>query len=119
MLGLLLAFGALIGLFGQQAAYARRVTAVTVVSAPAEDGSDCMAMMTGMKGEPKPAPGPCKGMTLDCIAAMGCVVPLTLGDENRLQARAPAISPRPFWPVARVLDGGDVAPEPHPPSILG
>jgi hypothetical protein len=114
LLGLLLALGALIGLLGQQAAYARGVA--LAVSAPAAAGmdADCMAMM---KNAEKPGPTPCKGMTLDCIAAMGCTVPLTLGEEPSFQLIA---VPRPtlmFWPQPHALAGAEVGPELHPPSV--
>src|SRR5262249_11217520 len=41
----------------------------------AQMSSDCMEMM---QKAPKPGQKPCKGVTLDCIAAMGCVVPVLM-----------------------------------------
>ena len=74
----LLLVGALLGLFGGQMAAARSVPmAMSAPKAMAMD-SDCMAMMA--KQQPAPEKKPCKGLTLDCIAAMGCVVPLAAAD---------------------------------------
>src|SRR3546814_15472196 len=74
LLASLLLIGALIGLFGAQMAAARSVpTAASAPRAMAMD-ADCMAMMA--KQQPAPEEKPCQGLTLDCIAAMGCVVPM-------------------------------------------
>ncbi|MFX7930421.1 hypothetical protein ABTK36_19895, partial [Acinetobacter baumannii] len=47
---------------------------------------DCMKMMAQQQ---QPTQKPCKGMTLACIAAMGCVVPMAVrNDAPALAARA-------------------------------
>ena len=112
LLGLLLALGALIGLFGQEAAYARSVSCVVAASRPAE--RDCMGQMKA-----RPASKPCPGNALDCIAAMGCTIPLSLTEEHRLQVRRRELPLAPVWPRARPLVGVEVAPERHPPLSLG
>jgi hypothetical protein len=113
LFGLLFALGAILGLLGQQAAYARVLTLAVSAPAAVKMDPDCMAMM---KSAEKPAPTPCKGMTMDCIAAMGCAVPLTLSEEPSLQTIAASPSLVPFWPHTHVLAGYDLAPELHPPS---
>lgn len=102
--------GALVGLFGQGMAFAsapvpQSATMVTPTS-------DCMeAMQDDPNGEP------CKGLTLDCIAAMGCVVPFTL--TNELPA-LPAPALRPTLQLASLVDrlnGRVLSPEPEPPAL--
>lgn len=112
----LLLIGALIGLFGAELAYARSVPATTPAKTMAMD-ADCMAMMA--KQQPTPKEKPCKGLTLDCIAAMGCVVPLMAADlTGSLSARH--IHGRPiFWSATTVLAGKSFAPDPDPPMNLG
>src|SRR3546814_4005344 len=76
----------------------------------------CRKMMAQQQ---QPAQKPCKGMTLACIAAMGCVVPMAVrNDAPALAARAadPSLA---FWPTTTVLRGSDLTPEPEPPTLLG
>ena len=108
---------ALLGLFGEQAALAVgpawHPMAAPLVELPASGSTDCMEMMTGKQNKT-----PCKGLTLDCIAAMGCVVSMTLTAEQ------PVID----WPAVRhelmtevtmpVLAGRKLPPELEPPSLL-
>ncbi len=75
---------------------------------------DCMKMMAQQQTQKKP----CKGITLACIAAMGCVVPMVVRNDSPALA-----SPEPgpslaFWPTTTVLRGSDLTPEPEPPTIL-
>lgn len=108
---LFLLLGALLGLFGQGMALAAvpGVQVSKAVSVAAE--SDCMKMM-----QEDPDGQPCKGITLDCIAAMGCVVPFTLANEQP-GLNAPAFQPamRSAALAAR-LTGRVPAPEPEPPT---
>jgi hypothetical protein len=121
-LRLLLLLGALIGLFGQAVAYASVQSAMPAqmtMSGIADSGmsEDCMKMMAQQQ---QPTQKPCKGMTLACIAAMGCVVPMAVRNDA-----APALAVRPadpslaFWPATTVLRGSEIAPEPEPPTLLG
>lgn len=112
----LLLLGAMIGLFGAQAAYARGPVAVKVATAMAMD-ANCMAMMA--KQKPAPENKPCKGLTLDCIAAMGCVVPLAAADLASGIATPRIYDELAFWPTHVVLTGKSLAPDPEPPTILG
>lgn len=74
---LLLLLGALLGLFGQGMALSAAPASLVTQAASAAAESDCMKMM-----QEDPAGAPCTGITLDCIAAMGCVVPFTLTNEQ-------------------------------------
>lgn len=115
LLSSLLLVGALLGLFGAQMAYARSVPPIE--SAPMAMDADCMAMMA--KQQPAPKHKPCNGLTLECIAAMGCVVPLIAADLAGGVA-APRIYGSPsFWPTTTVLASETIAPDPEPPTTLG
>ena len=74
--------------------------------------ADCMAMMA------KPSEKPCKGLTLDCIAAMGCVIPLVAADLTGGIAPARLYDAPSFWTTDTILTGKAVAPEPDPPTSL-
>ncbi len=117
VLHLLLLVGALTGLLAQHAAYAAGSHMVKSPMAASQMGEDCMEMMR--KQPPEPAKQqPCKGLTLDCIAAMGCVVPIMLGDPAAPTA-PPVVHAAPaFWSAVAVLAGGELPPEQHPPTIL-
>lgn len=117
LLASLLLVGALLGLFGAELAYARGVPPVLTAPKAMTMDADCMAMMA--KPQPAPETKPCKGMTLECIAAMGCVVPLMVADMTDAVA-APFLYDAPdFWPRTNVLTGQSLAPDPEPPTILG
>ncbi len=120
-----LVLGALIGLFGQQAALASGPSwpVASVSTSPVStsevnhsamtDVLECMETMADA-----PAEKPCTGLTLDCIAAMGCVVPMTLSsDQPGLGENLPyrALRPETVFPH---LAGRVVAPEPEPPTLL-
>ena len=120
-LRLFLLVGALIGLFGQAVAYASvppAMSAPMVMSGMADSGmsEDCMKMMAQQQ---QPAQKPCKGMTLACIAAMGCVVPMAVRSDAPALATPTAGSSLAFWTTTTVLRGSDLAPEPEPPTLLG
>ncbi len=117
-LSLLLLMGAALGLFAQQAAMASAPARQLSdhVSVAAAMGEDCAEKM----GLTKPRPDqPCHGVTLDCIAKMGCVLSFTL---TSLLSPALALDNRPEpvrpMPVAR-LAGRSTTPEPEPPALPG
>lgn len=116
VLPLLLLLGALFGLLGQQTAAAAASVPVAAAAPAAAMSADCMEMMS--QHPAKPEKKPCTGLTLECIAAMGCALPLTR-DPAQPVGRVPVASTQGFWPISPVLVGHDLAPEPHPPSILG
>lgn len=76
-----------------------------------------MAMMT--KQQPAPKEKPCKGLTLDCITAMGCAVPLMAADLTGSLVTPRIYEKQAFWPATDVLAGQNFAPEPDPPTNLG
>lgn len=117
-LALLLA--ALLGLIGQEAAFARAMPveqAEQTVAAP-EMSAECAEMLGLTKPQPQPEKQPCKGMTPDCIAKMGCAVPLALIPPLAFDASPQfrEASP-PQMPVAALI-GRDTGPEPEPPATL-
>ena len=112
---LLLLFGALFGLLGQQTTFAASMPASSVPAAAMQMSADCMEMMQGQKS--LPAKKPCNGM-FDCMAAMGCVAPMAIE-----VAPVPLSEPRPvtqlaYWLATSVLVGTNHVPEPDPPTIL-
>ena len=122
---LLLFMGALLGLMGQEAAFARVMpvakaeptAAATQISAD-QMSAECAEMMGLTKQKPQPDK-PCQGMTPDCVAKIGCAVAVALIPpllsatltEYRLS------TPRQM-PVAPLV-GRETSPEPHPPARLG
>lgn len=117
VLHVLLLVGALLGLIGQQAAYASGTHMGTAPMTASQMSEDCMEMM--QEQQPGPAKQPCKGLTLDCIAAMGCAVPIMLGEPAPPAVAPHAHAPPAFWSAIAVLTGSDLPPEQHPPTILG
>jgi hypothetical protein len=117
---LLLLVGALFGLVGQEAAFAHVMPAQNAEQAVSttQMSADCAQMMGLAKQAPQPEK-PCQGMTPDCVAKMGCAVPLALIPHlasdavPQLRAAAP-----PQMPVAKLV-GRDTGPEPEPPARLG
>ena len=122
-LSLLLLLGAVLGLLAQEAAFASApampMPSETSISAPAMS-AECAEMMgidtsTDKSQDKKP----CKGLTLDCIAKMGCALPLA----TRTPAAMPAANDHSATtthqlPIAR-LHGRSYGPEPDPPLFLG
>jgi len=127
LLALLLLAGAMTGLFGAQAALAfgpalakpAALEKPMAMADPAMAGMDCAEMMAPAKPQPpEKGPQPCKGMTLACIAQMGCTVPVLLGDGPAPAALSPTM-PILFLPVqAAPLAGRSYGPEPEPPTVL-
>lgn len=77
---------------------------------------DCMKMMAQQQ---QPEQKPCKGMTLACIAAMGCVVPMAVRNDAPALGSRPADPSLAFWTTTTVLHGSELTPEPEPPTLLG
>lgn len=90
--------------------------AVAAPKAMAMD-ADCMAMMA--QQHPTSDKKPCKGLTLDCIAAMGCMVPLVAANLAGSVATPRTYGALGFWPTTSVLTGKSFAPDPDPPTNLG
>lgn len=116
VLQLLLLLGAMIGLVGQAAAYSSVSIAVAAPMAVAGMNADCMQTMAQ---DQQPADKPCKGLTLDCIAAMGCIVPMVLRDAPTVPSSSVLHQTMQFWTTTTSLHGSNLKPEPEPPTILG
>lgn len=120
VLSLLMLLGALIGLMGQEAAYAAApvhapAPMMKMPEAAASMSADCMEMM---QKAPQPVQKPCKGITLDCIAAMGCVIPLAVAPEPALIDKMVHARMEHFPAPGNALTGRALAPEPEPPTLL-
>lgn len=102
------------GLFLQTAAHAAGPEIATVTVQSKEMDANCMEMM-----QRQPEKIPCQGLTLKCIATMGCIPAVGLpGIGAPLPARQFAAS-QIFWATPKVLIGSDSVPEHHPPTFLG
>jgi len=119
-LSIVLLFGALLGLVGQEAAIAGTSSMQTsnetrTSAVMSEDCAESMGL-TQQKSQPDQ---PCQGMTPDCIAKMGCAVPLALIPRLAFSVvtQFQAITPT-HMPVAPLV-GRDTGPEPEPPAHLG
>ena len=110
-----LLLAALGGLTGQS-------TAMAMAPAPTSPGSSQASMAgmdcTNMANVPVPEKSPCKNMTLQCMAAMGCVS-LALVEPDSPAFDQPSAGPlKATLPVAARLWGRSYGPEPDPPSFL-
>ena len=122
---LALLMGALLGLMGQDAAFAQVMPSAqagrAVAAAPADTGKmspECAEMMR-LAPQPVPSDIPCQGMTPDCVAKMGCAVPVAVVPPllGATPTRFRLLVPRQM-PVARLV-GREISPEIHPPANLG
>ena len=110
---------ALLGLFGQSAAYASQPCEIMVTAQMAQS-SDMGSMDDCMKGGHKTDKGsePCKGMTPGCMAMAGCVSLPAFNSASAVLDRpsfgAQQLSALPEPP----LHGRSVPPDLHPPAIL-
>ena len=116
-LSLLLLFGAVLGLLAQEAAFASAPAmpiADTAIAASAMS-DECAEMMGIEKSQNK---GPCQGLTLDCIAKMGCALPPAVVSPATPLAEKTFITAS-FDPLpVRRLAGRTFGPEPDPPLFL-
>lgn len=119
-LSLLMLLGALLGLLGQEAAFAHVMPVAKSVQlvAAAQMSPECAEMMGLAKQKPQSGK-PCEGMTPDCIAKMGCAVPLALLPPIASNAAREFRAEIPRLALASPLIGRDVGPEPEPPARLG
>lgn len=113
---LLLLIGALLGLLAQEAAFASAMPMPDAAIAASAMGAECAEMMEVDKSQ---GDQPCKGLTLDCIAKMGCALPsVVVSSAMPLAAEAHIPGLLDPLPVRR-LNGRTIGPEPHPPLLLG
>ena len=80
-----------------------------------EKSADCMEMM--QDEQQGPAQVPCHGLTLDCIAMMGCFVPIALFPAPDAH-EAMAIKAIHFPQSVYALSGLSEEPESEPPIFL-
>lgn len=125
LIALMLLVGALTGLFGAQMAYAYAGPSPVAAEKPMAmadhdmTGMDCAEMMAPAKPQlPQDGTQPCKGMTLACIAQMGCTLALVLRGGPEPTAVAAAVPIVFALPPAPPLAGRSYAPEPEPPTLL-
>lgn len=119
-LTLLLLAGALLGLLGQEAAFAQvmptQMSVHTATGAPMS--AECAEMMGLAKHASQPEK-PCQGMTPDCMAKMGCAVPLALIPPVSIDTAPQFRVAIPTQLPVAALVGRDTGPEPEPPTRLG
>ena len=112
----LLLVGAVLGLLAQEAAFAAAPALPSAETASAAAMSDECAEMMGIEKSQKSAP--CQGLTLDCIAKMGCAIPLAVVTPAAPLAvashRRELVDPL----AVQRLVGRSVGPEPEPPLVL-
>ncbi len=113
----LLLVGAVLGLLAQEAAFASAPAIPAAATTTTAAMSDECAEMMGIDKSQDSAP--CKGLTLDCIAKMGCALPLAVAaPAASLEAAAYRPAPVDARPAVR-LSGRIVGPEPEPPLFRG
>jgi hypothetical protein len=120
---MLMLIGALLGLLGQETAFASApsMQVSEQASAPGGMSADCAEKMglTAHSAFGQQPETPCQGLTLDCLAKMGCALPVVLippavsGTSAQYRPETPAP-----MPVTRLV-GRDLAPELEPPARLG
>lgn len=121
---LALLFAALLGLIGQEAAFARAMSSAqagqaAVAQTDVDQMSPECAELMRLAPQPSQSDLPCQGMTPDCVAKMGCAVPVAVVPPllDAMPTRFRLLVPRQM-PVARLI-GREISPEPHPPAALG
>ena len=112
-LGLLLM--ALLGVIGQSTATAMVPAQIVTGSMHASMADmDCM----DMANTSAPGQSPCKKVTLQCMAAMGCAPAALVEPEARSIALLIVDQTKAALPLATRLWGRTYGPEPDPPSFL-
>jgi hypothetical protein len=109
-LTLFLLFGALLGLFAQQAAYAAGPHLIQVSTQMAEMPGCAMDMQGQEKGKMH------RDMSLDCIASMGCTIPLIEAAGPVAEIRIRAVAPAPTALATRTLTSRGIRPFLKPPT---
>ena len=113
----------MLGLFAQEAAFASApsMQMSEQVTAPAGMSEDCAEMMglsvhSDLGQQPEK---PCDGMTLDCVAKMGCASAIALVPVAPSDLAIEIVLGEPtLMPVPRLV-GRNLRPEPEPPARLG
>jgi hypothetical protein len=122
LLALTLLAAALFGLIGQGAAFAM-AGSIRATGQPSEAtasmSADCAEMMGLAKEQPPQPDKPCKGMTPECVAKMGCAVPVALTPPLTLDPLPQDRAAVPLQSPIAALVGRETGPDPHPPAHLG
>lgn len=116
---MMLLVAAMIGLVGQETGFARDLAIEpAVLASDSAMTLECAEMMGLTKQNPPPAE-PCEGMTPDCIAKMGCALPVAMlpSFASGLLQVSRAENPQQL-PVPPLV-GRTSGPEPEPPTRLG
>lgn len=113
LLHLVLLFGAMTGLLGQSIAMAMAPVASVSVVAMVDMG-DC----ADMADEPTQGETPCKKITLQCIAAMGCAAAAIALPTFTPEAAPTALSLVHARSKVAAMVGSSVAPALDPPAFL-
>lgn len=115
---MLLLVGALLGLFAQETVFATAPVAQLTEQVSADETMNAVCMQAMGQSDEK-SDAPCKGLTLDCIAKMGCALPLAQAPSGSGIANLSPSRTPPFLIGVRPMIGRDEAPIPDPPAILG
>lgn len=89
-----------------------------------QDMTDCAEMARAMpmqmdaNKDSSERTGPCRDMTLGCLAPMNCVPPLTLTEARSVEILQPIVSIGFGTNLARQLDSRAIVPESPPPQII-
>lgn len=115
---LFLLIGALVGLFGQETAYAAASAAPMLDRSITEMpmSAECAEMM-GI--EQQDSDVPCGGMSLDCVAKMGCAGPVALIPASPTETADVLGLSAPTVSLVAPLFGCSHSPELHPPAVFG
>lgn len=106
---------AVVGLFGQSTAMAMSPVQNDTMSMTTMAAMECC---DGMSSGQMHGWVPCKKMTLQCIAAMGCPTAAVAQPIDVLLSSRQLDRVVPAWPRTARLDGRSYGPEPDPPSPL-
>ena len=112
----LLLVGAVLGLLAQEAAFAAAPALPSAETASAAAMSDECAEMMGIEKSQKSAP--CQGLTLDCIAKMGCAAVAAPMPPAPTVQRPSAPRGLRFAAVDVVREGAGPLPLKNPPKRL-
>lgn len=105
---------ALLGLAAQSAALAAAPISAAQPMKASMAGMDCRDMLP----VPMPDGSPCKKMTWQCIAAMGCATSAALQPATVVAGERLAMRAAHGQTIVARLTGRSYGPEPDPPSFL-
>lgn len=111
LLHICLLLTALLGLAAQS-------TAMAMVPVPLSSGSVAQMDCVKMGGMPASDKRPCKQMTIQCIAAMGCSPVALVAFAPLSVERQAIVRQEPTLQLAARLSSRSFGPEPEPPAIL-